>query len=53
MNDPLVIGLMALLALALTGLGVKVVLRNKSGDKTVIKNVNAGGDVVGRDKTGK
>jgi len=50
MNDAVVYGLIAVALLAVLGLGVKVALNYKGGSKTIIKNVEAGGDVVGRDK---
>ena len=52
MNEILVYGLVGLAALAILGLGIKVALSYKGGKKTVMKNIDAGGDVVGRDKKG-
>lgn len=48
--------LIGVLALAVVGLGIKISMDmkiksgNKSTNKTVMKNINAKGDVVGRDK---
>ena len=52
MYEQIIYGLIGLLAIALLGIGLKITLsvKNKSRDKTVMKNINAGGDVVGRDK---
>jgi hypothetical protein len=50
MNEILLYGLVGLAALAILGLGIKVVISFKSGNKTTFKNIDAGGDVVGRDK---
>jgi len=53
MNDVVTYGLVAVAVLAVLGLGVRFVFNFKSGDKTIIKNVDAKGDVVGRDKIEK
>lgn len=50
MNEILIYGLIALAALAILGLGVKVAISYKGGNKANFKNINANGDVVGRDK---
>lgn len=51
--DLVTIGLIAIAALAVLGLGVKVVMSFKGGSKNSMKNIQAGGDVVGRDKVHK
>lgn len=50
MNEFIMYGLIGLAALAILGLGVKVIITYKGGKKTVMKNIQAGGDVVGGDK---
>jgi hypothetical protein len=50
MNEILIFGLIGVACLAILGLGIRVVLKFRSGNKTTFKNINAGGDVVGRDK---
>lgn len=51
--DLVTIGLIFVAALAVLGLGVKVIMSFKVGSKNSMKNINAGGDVVGRDKVQK
>jgi len=53
MDNLITIGLIAIAILAILGLGIKVVISFKSGSKSKFKNVQAGGDVVGRDKVQK
>ena len=53
MDNLITIGLIAVAILAVLGLGIKVVISFKSGSKSNFKNVQAGGDVVGRDKVQK
>jgi len=53
MDNLLTIGLIAVAVLAVLGLGIKVVMRFKGGSKSSFKNIQAGGDVVGRDKVQK
>jgi hypothetical protein len=53
MNEMLVYGLIIVAVLAVLGLGVKISISYRSGDKTVIRDVNSHGDVVGRDKIEK
>lgn len=53
MDNLISIGLIAVAILAVLGLGIKVVIIFKSGSKSNFKNVQAGGDVVGRDKVQK
>lgn len=53
MNDIITLGLVAVAVLAVLGLGIRVSLRFKGGNKNVMKNINASGDVVGRDKVEK
>ncbi len=53
MNDLLTIGLIIVAVLAVLGLGIRVVIRFKGGNKSTFKNIKAGGDVVGRDKVQK
>lgn len=53
MDNLLTIGLIAVAILAVLGLGIRVVINFKSGNKSTIKNVQAYGDVVGRDKVQK
>lgn len=52
MSDTVIYGLLGLLGVAIVGLGIKLTISNRSKrrDTTVIKNVKAGGDIVGRDK---
>jgi hypothetical protein len=50
MSEILLFGLIGLAALAVLGLGIRVIIKFKSGNKTTFKNINAAGDVVGRDK---
>ncbi|WP_165369521.1 MULTISPECIES: hypothetical protein [unclassified Pseudomonas] len=50
MSEVMQYGLIGLLALAVVGLGVKVTLSYKGGNKVNMKNIKAKGDVVGRDK---
>ena len=52
MNDYLIYGLIGVAALAVLGLGIKVTMSYTGGNKTVMKDVRAKGDVVGRDKIG-
>lgn len=51
--DLMTIGLITVAVLAVLGLGIKIALNYKGGSKSTIKNVKAGGDVVGRDKVQK
>ncbi|MBU2977890.1 hypothetical protein [Alteromonas sp. C1M14] len=51
--DLISIGLIIVAVLAVLGLGIKVAISFKGGSKSTIKNVKAGGDVVGRDKVHK
>ncbi|MDY7024722.1 MAG: hypothetical protein SVC26_00060 [Pseudomonadota bacterium] len=53
MDDLITIGIIAAAVFSVLGLGVRVHASFKSGSKTTIKNVKAGGDVVGRDKVQK
>lgn len=53
MDNLMTFGLIAVAVLAVLGLGVKVMFNFKGGNKSNIKNVRAGGDVVGRDKVQK
>lgn len=53
MDNLITIGLIVVAILAVLGLGIKVALTFKGGSKSNIKNVQAGGDVVGRDKVQK
>jgi hypothetical protein len=53
MDDLITIGVIAVAILAVLGLGIKFVISFKSGSKNNFKNVQAGGDVVGRDKVQK
>lgn len=53
MDNLITIGLIAVAILAVLGLGIKVIISFKSENKSNIKNVRAGGDVVGRDKVQK
>lgn len=55
MNEILIYGLIGVAILAVIGLGIKISLsiKGNKSSKTVIKNVEAGGDVVGRDKNHK
>ena len=46
----MIFGVLGIAALAIAGLGIKVALNYTGKTKTIIKNVDAGGDVVGRDK---
>jgi hypothetical protein len=50
MNDLLIYGIVGLAALAIIGLGVKVIVSFKGGNKTIMKDIAAGGDVVAGDK---
>jgi hypothetical protein len=50
MNDILVYGLIGVAMLAVAGLGIKIAFAYKGGTKISMKNIDAGGDVVGRDK---
>jgi len=53
MDDLITIGLISVAVLAVLGLGIKVVMNFKGGNKSNFKNVRADGDVVGRDKVQK
>lgn len=53
MDNLITIGLIAIAILAVLGLGIKIVINIKGGSKSSFKNVQAGGDVVGRDKVQK
>lgn len=53
MDNLITIGLIAVAVLAVLGLGIRVALTFTGGSKSNIKNVQAGGDVVGRDKVQK
>ncbi|SFX54750.1 hypothetical protein SAMN02745752_02030 [Marinospirillum alkaliphilum DSM 21637] len=53
MDNLIITGLMAVAILAILGLGIKVIINFKSGSKSNFKNVQAGGDIVGRDKVQK
>jgi hypothetical protein len=53
MDNLITIGLIAIAILAVLGLGIKVAISIKGGSKSSFKNVQAGGDVVGRDKVQK
>lgn len=53
MDNLITIGLIAVAILAVLGLGIKFVISFKSGSKSNFKYVQAGGDVVGRDKVQK
>ncbi|WP_154140121.1 hypothetical protein [Photobacterium damselae] len=52
MNDFMIMGLIGIAVVAVLGLGIRVVLKFKSGNsvKNKLKGVNIGGDFVGRDK---
>jgi hypothetical protein len=50
MNEILVYGLVGIVMLAVAGLGVKVAFAYKGGTKINMRDISAGGDVVGRDK---
>lgn len=52
MNDIMLYCLIGLASLAILGLGIKTIITYKGGKKTVMKNIKAGGDVVGGDKKG-
>lgn len=53
MDDLLTIGLIVVAILAVLGLGIRFVINFKGGSKSNFKNIQAGGDVVGRDKVQK
>ncbi|MBU2969829.1 hypothetical protein KO527_10770 [Pseudoalteromonas sp. C2R02] len=53
MNELMVYGLIGIAALAVLGLGVKIAINFKGSKKTIMKNIDAGGDVVAGNKTGK
>ena len=53
MEDILIYGLIIIASLAVIGLGIKVSLNIKGGKKVVMKNLQAGGDIVGGDKKTK
>jgi hypothetical protein len=53
MSNITTLGLIAVAVLAVLGLGIRVVFKIKGGNKNVMKNINASGDVVGRDKIEK
>ncbi|WP_423186827.1 hypothetical protein ACO1PK_01015 [Alishewanella sp. d11] len=53
MDNLMTIGLIVVAVLAVLGLGIRVTLNFNGGNKSNIKNVQAGGDVVGRDKVQK
>jgi len=53
MDNLITIGLVAIAILAVLGLGIKIIINFKGGNKSNFKNVQAGGDVVGRDKVQK
>ncbi|KGR35988.1 hypothetical protein OA39_01090 [Vibrio campbellii] len=52
MNDLMTMGLIGVAVVAVLGLGVRIVLKFKSGKNVEnnLKNVDIGGDFVGRDK---
>lgn len=50
MNETLIYGLIAIALFAVVGLGIKVTMNFRSGDKFIMKNIKADGDVTGRDK---
>ena len=52
MNNLMTMGLIGVAIVAVLGLGIRVVLKFKSGKsvKNNLKNVGIGGDFVGRDK---
>jgi len=52
MNDLAIYGLIALGALAIAGLGIKLTLNYKGGTKNNLKNVNINGSYTGRDNRG-
>lgn len=52
MNDLAIYGLIALGALAVAGLGIKVSLSYKGGIKNNLKNVSINGPYAGRDNRG-
>lgn len=51
--DLLTIGLIIVAGLAVLGLGIRVAMNFKNGNRNNMKNIQAGGDVVGRDKVHK
>ena len=53
MDNLIIIGFIVVAVLAVLGLGIKVVISVKSGSRSNFKDVQAGGDVVGRDKVQK
>lgn len=53
MSNLATVGLMAVAVLAVLGLGVKVIIKFESGNRSSFKNVQADGDVIGRDKVQK
>ena len=52
MNDLAIYGLIALGALAIAGLGIKLTLNLKGGTKNTLKDVNINGSYTGRDNYG-
>ncbi|QLC73693.1 hypothetical protein LPB260_23505 [Pseudomonas sp. LPB0260] len=52
MNDLAIYGLIALGALAIAGLGVKIAINYKGGTKNNLKNVTIHGPYAGRDNRG-
>ncbi|MBP5980298.1 MAG: hypothetical protein KA748_08830 [Halomonas sp.] len=53
MENLITVGFIAVAILAVLGLGIKVAISFKSGSKSSFKNIQAEGDVVGRDKVQK
>ncbi|WP_169309249.1 hypothetical protein [Desulforhopalus sp. IMCC35007] len=53
MNELLIIGIIVIAVIAITTLGIRVVIKFRSGNKITMRDIEAGGDVVGRDKITK